>query len=110
MLLRPLQLKLLQPRWRYAGALIFGALLTFAYAPFSQAWLTPLLLTGFLLMLVRSRSAKQAAWTGFSFGFGWFAAGISWVYVSIDQFGGMPMIASVLVMIILCAISLYFLC
>ena len=103
MLLRPLQIKLLQPRWRYAGALIFGALLTFAYAPFSQAWLTPLLLTGFLLMLVRSSSAKQAAWTGFSFGFGWFAAGISWVYVSIDQFGGMPMIASVLVMIILCA-------
>lgn len=103
MLLQSVQKKLIQPRWRYGLALLAGALLTFSYAPFSQAWLTPILLCMWLLLLVRSQTAKQAALTGFSFGFGWFAAGISWVYVSIDQFGGTPMLVSVLIMALLCA-------
>lgn len=79
-----------------------GALQVFAYAPFSQGWLTPLLLAGFLLLLIRSQQWKQAFTIGFSFGLGWFLAGVSWVYVSIDVFGGLPTIVSLLLVGLLC--------
>jgi len=46
---------------------------------------------------------KQAAINSYLFGLGWFGAGISWVHVSIDQFGGLPLIVSLAIMAILCA-------
>lgn len=93
---------LTQARWRNSLMFIAGAAMLFAYAPFQQGWLVPLLLTVWLLGLVRSQSAKQATITSFFFGFGWFATGVSWVFVSIDQFGGLPLIFSVLLMLLLC--------
>jgi apolipoprotein N-acyltransferase len=39
---------------------------------------------------------------GYLFAFGWFASGISWVHVSIDKFGGMPLAFSLLLMLLLC--------
>ena len=92
-----------KPRARAILALLLGLLMTLTYAPFTQAWLAPLILAAWLLLLVRSQTARQAMAMGFAFGFGWFGAGISWVFVSIDQFGGMPLIASVLLMTILWA-------
>lgn len=45
---------------------------------------------------------------GFSFGFGWFGAGISWVHVSIADFGGVPLIGSIGLMALLCGyLALY---
>ncbi len=42
------------------------------------------------------------------FGFAWFGAGISWVHVSIADFGGLPLIGSVGLMVLLCAyLALY---
>ena len=37
----------------------------------------------------RAGSAGRAAWIGFSFGIGYFVAGISWIYVSLHDFGAM---------------------
>ncbi|RTE87449.1 MULTISPECIES: apolipoprotein N-acyltransferase [Gammaproteobacteria] len=99
--------------WRYpSGRCIAAALLggttVFSYAPFSLHLSMPVLLTGLLLVLVRSTTAKQALLVGFSFGLGWFGAGVSWVYVSIDQFGGLPLLFSVLLMVLLCGyLALY---
>lgn len=96
------------PAARAALALLLGLLMTFAYAPFSQGWLAPILVALWLLLLIRSHTAKQAMAVGFSFGFGWFGAGISWVFVSIDQFGGLPLPFSILLMVILWAyLALY---
>lgn len=86
---------------RYGLSFLVGALMLFTYAPFTQAWLAPLLLAGWFLQLVRSQNAKQAALTGFFFGLGWFGTGVSWVFVSIDRFGGLPLLATFVIMLLL---------
>ncbi|MFD2168349.1 apolipoprotein N-acyltransferase [Thalassotalea euphylliae] len=79
-----------------------GALLVFAYAPYSLWWLTPLLLATWVKS-IDGKSIKQATVASYCFGLGWFGTGISWVHVSIDQFGGMPLPASLFLMALLCA-------
>lgn len=79
-----------------------GFLLVFAYAPFSLWWLT-LILPSIMLYQIKDVSPKQAAKKIALFAFGWFSSGISWVHVSIDQFGGLPLIFSLLLMLALCA-------
>lgn len=107
-MIRSLPGKLQQTPWlRHLLLLILGASLCFAYAPFKLAilpfWILPL-----TLALLWNLSPKQAFAGGFAFGFGWFAAGLSWIYVSIDQYGGMPDIANVLVLALLVAyLALY---
>ena len=78
-----------------------GLVLVFAYAPFSQWWLTLVILPLWLALIDKS-SVKTASQASFSFGLGWFISGISWVHVSIDQFGGMPLPVSLLLMLLLC--------
>jgi len=82
-------------------SLIAGLLLVFAYAPFGHWWLTLVILPLFFL-LIDGKSVTKATQASFCFGLGWFTTGISWVHVSIDQFGGMPLIASLLLMFLLC--------
>ncbi len=93
-----------RPRWQplihRLTALLLGASLVFSYAPFYQAWLTiPVMLL--LLALTRRSSPRQAAQMGYFFGFGWFSAGLSWIYVSIDSFGGLHPVLSVAVLVVL---------
>lgn len=78
-----------------------GCSLVFAFAPFSL-WPITFVAIVFWLVQLSNKSPKQAFKHGLSFGFGYFAAGISWVHVSIEQFGGMPLIASLLLMLLLC--------
>jgi len=79
-----------------------GFFLVFAYAPFSYWWLA-LILPSLALHQVNNATPKQAARKLGIFAFGWFSSGISWVHVSIDQFGGLPLIISLLLMLALCA-------
>ncbi|MFY8327330.1 apolipoprotein N-acyltransferase [Pseudoalteromonas sp. ZZD1] len=88
-------------------ALVAGLFLTLSYAPFG-IW--PLTFVCLIVAIYTSHNqqygkkpSKQAAKYGFLFGLGWFGAGISWVHVSIATFGGMPLAASVLLMVLLCA-------
>lgn len=80
---------------------IAGLLMVLAYAPYSIWPIAWLCLIVFIQQL-NNATRKQAWWRGFSFGLGWFSAGISWVHVSIEQFGGMPLIASLTLMLLLC--------
>lgn len=73
-------------------ALLAGALLPLAFAPFSffpLAVLSPALL--FLLWL--DVTPRRALWRGWLFGVGQFGVGVSWVYVAIHDFGhsGIPL-------------------
>lgn len=84
-----------------ALSFILGLTLVLCYAPFSYYWLVAIILPTWLYSL-QGQSIKGATKQGFIFAFGWFSAGISWVHVSIDQFGGVPLVVSLLLMILLC--------
>lgn len=69
---------------------VLGASGILAYAPFDLFWLAPAIWLGLFLLLRAASSLRQAALTGFAFGLGFFLCGVSWVYVSLSVFGGMP--------------------
>lgn len=79
-----------------------GALLTLAYSPFYWHWL-PFVILPLVIKLIWPLAPKRAFRAGFLFGFGWFAAGLSWIYVSIDQYGGTPVIVTLLLLVALFA-------
>jgi len=88
-------------------AFIAGLVLTFSYSPFN-IWPIVFLSLGCLIYCINpektgKKLTKQSAKYGFIFGLGWFGAGISWVHVSIATFGGMPLAASIGLMVLLCA-------
>ncbi|MCC2615298.1 apolipoprotein N-acyltransferase [Aestuariibacter halophilus] len=87
---------------RYAIALLCGLSLTLTFAPFGQWYLMPVAVAVMLLQLSPERP-HEAKWIGFLFGLGWFGAGISWVHVSIADFGGLPLAGSLGLMALLCA-------
>jgi len=66
-----------------------GAATVVAFAP---AGVYPVALVTFALLAQRwsEASPRRCFMTGFWFGLGFFAAGVSWVYVSMSEFGGMP--------------------
>ncbi len=88
-------------------SLLSGATTTLAFAPYSLwffAFITPLV----FLLILHKQSAKKALGLGFAWGFGYFVTGISWVHVSIDTFGGMPIAASLFLMFgLICYLALY---
>ncbi len=77
--------------------------MTLAYSPFDIWPITFLCLIALAYAFQAASSARQAAWFGFYFGLGWFGAGISWVHIAIADFGGMPLVFSLLLMLILVA-------
>ena len=78
-------------------SLSLGLSLTLSFAPFNYP-ITFLSLCAFLVLLLRTSMPLRIS---FLFGLGWFGAGISWVHVSIAQFGGVPLIVSILMMLVL---------
>lgn len=88
---------------RLSGALLIGAASILAYAPFGWyffAWLT---LGGLFGLLGGCATAREGARVGAAFGFGMFLAGVSWIYVSLSVFGGMPAFVAGLATLVFCA-------
>ncbi len=73
-----------------AAALAGGALAVAAFAPPAVFPLALLTLAALLLIWQRSATPQAAFWAGFAFGAGLFGVGVSWVYVSLHDFGMMP--------------------
>lgn len=80
-----------------------GAMAVAAFAPFGWFPLAWLAWAGFYLFVSRADSPREAGWLGFTFGFGHFLAGVSWVYVSLHDFGGMALPMAALASALLCA-------
>jgi len=73
-------------------ALVAGAFLPLAFAPFNFSLLA-ILLPAILFAVWLPSSPRQAARLGYLFGLGMFGTGVSWVYVAIHDFGyaGIPL-------------------
>ena len=88
-------------------SVLAGAATVLAFAPFG---LHPFaLLTLALLIHLWMRAPPQrCALLGFAFGAGLFGAGVSWVYVSLHQFGGMAAPLAVFATLVFCALLALF--
>ncbi len=83
-------------------AFLAGAATVLAFAPFGLeplAFLTLALLIHFWV----DAPPRRCALLGFWFGLGLFGAGVSWVYVSLSQFGGMPPVLAGVATVLFCA-------
>lgn len=76
-------------------ALFAGVLLTFSFAPFRYALLA-LLAPALFLYSLHFCNAKRAAFRGYLFGISFFGTAVSWVYVSIHNYGQAPLHVAIL--------------
>jgi len=74
-------------RGQDALALVAGAVLPLAFAPF-HLYLLSVVSPAVLYLVWLRASAARAWWRGFLFGLGMFGVGVTWIYVSIHIFGG----------------------
>lgn len=94
--MKPFYLKLIT-------AFLLGILTVPGFAPFYWFPL-PVISLAVLFTIWRNASgAIQAGWLGFSFGMGLFSAGVTWLYVSLHDFGAMPPVLAIFALMILCA-------
>lgn len=90
-------------RIKLIAAAILGAVTVLGFAPF-YLFPIPVVTLALLLKFCRnSQSAWQTSLLGFSFGMGLFSAGVTWLYVSLHDFGAMPTHIAIVVLMILCA-------
>lgn len=88
-------------QWAIAAAL--GVATVAGYAPFYLFPLPLLTFAALFLLWQGAQSRRDAALIGFAFGLGWFGAGVSWVYISLNTFGAMPTPLAAAVTLLFCA-------
>lgn len=81
-----------------------GALNVFAFAPFG--WWPVQIGTLALLfwMVLRQATIRRSVLIGWAFGFGWSAAGVHWLYISMHRYGGLPSWMAILAVALLAAV------
>ncbi|MEI7431574.1 MAG: apolipoprotein N-acyltransferase, partial [Betaproteobacteria bacterium] len=101
-----LQLKS-QPR-RLLTALLLGALSVTAFAPLGLFPVIIFTLAGLFGLLDGSaqepKPLREGALIGGAFGIGFFITGVSWVFVSLSTFGGMPLPLAAIATFLFCAL------
>jgi apolipoprotein N-acyltransferase len=77
----------------WPGALLaagLGLLHALSFAPWNLPALQIAALAGLFALALHAPSTRRAALLGFAFGAGWFGLGVSWVFISMHRYGGMP--------------------
>ncbi|MDR1661320.1 MAG: apolipoprotein N-acyltransferase [Azoarcus sp.] len=89
-------------------ATIAGALAVAAFAPLEAFPLAFVSLAWLAALLERAQSARAGFGIGFAWGLGAFGAGVSWLYVALERYGGMPPLLAAFAIFLFCAyLSLY---
>lgn len=84
---------------RYAHfikSFLAGILFPFGFAPFHFPGLSILSIALFFSLL-QQKSVKKSLLTGFMFGIGWAGLGVSWIFVSIHDYGHLDTISSAVI-------------
>jgi len=93
---------------RLLVAFFLGAASVLAFAPFAFFPLIGLTLAGVYALLNQVNDEQHKVWNGaligWSFGFGLFITGVSWLYVSLSVFGEMPAVVAALATVLFCAL------
>jgi apolipoprotein N-acyltransferase len=90
------------------AALALGALNVFAFAPFGLWPLQIGTLAALFWLVLRESSIRRIALTGWAYSFGWLAAGLHWLYISMHDYGGLPAwMAMVAVALLAAVLGLY---
>lgn len=101
----PPMLNALQGRFFILPAIAFlaGIIAHFGFAPYDQQWTVPVSLIALFALLHHHKvnSVRTAFGVGLAFGCGLFLAGLRWVHVSLDIFGGLPLIVTLILMLLL---------
>jgi len=84
-------------------ALLLGALTVAGFAPFELHALPLISLIVLFRFWGEAADARRAAGLGFAWGLGFFLAGVSWVYVSLHDVGGMAAPLALIATVLFCA-------
>ena len=94
---------------QYALLALAGALSVASYAPLEYWWLMPFCLMVVYFFWSKEAQAIQAFKQGFVFAFFQFGVGVSWVYVSLHNFGNMPpLMAGAAVVLFVLVLALFY--
>jgi apolipoprotein N-acyltransferase len=93
----------LRPTHASLAAFLLGAATVLGFAPTSLAPLPFFSAAGLLWLWQGAATPRRSAALGFAFGLGLFLAGVSWVYVSLHQFGAMPAPLAAIATLLFCA-------
>ncbi len=90
------------------AALLAGGASVFAFAPFEWYPLALVSVGVLAWLLGRAARVREALALGFAWGFGAFIGGVSWLYVALERYGGMPAPLAALAIALFCAyLALY---
>ncbi len=90
------------------AAFALGAAAVPGFAPTELAVLPVLSAAGLLWLWQQAATPRRAAALGFAFGLGLFLAGVSWVYISLHDYGAMPAPLAAVATLLFCAfLALY---
>ena len=91
----------------YLIPFLLGTISVLAFAPFN---LYPLIILTIISLLFITKNSELANIKCFIFGSGFFVAGIYWIFICLQQFGGMPPLGALLSTLTLCLfLALFFL-
>ncbi|MGQ0752515.1 MAG: apolipoprotein N-acyltransferase [Betaproteobacteria bacterium] len=86
----------------FVAAFVLGGATVLGFAPF-YLFFIPVLTLAALLAMFDGERPGNAAVLGFAWGLGFFMFGVSWVYVSLHDFGAMPAPLAALATLLFCA-------
>ena len=96
------------PLVSFVLAFVLGAVTVVGYAPYYMFPLPVVTLAGLIYLWSQAATPRTAALTGFAFGLGLFLFGVSWIYVSLHDYGAMPAPLAAIATFLYCAILALF--
>lgn len=81
---------------QFVLAALGGVFAVAGFAPWSVFPVPVFSLALLFWLWQQAHSPRVALWLGFFFGLGLFGAGVSWLYVALHEFGGMPVLLALL--------------